>query len=152
MSEGSRPGGLTALAVINFVFGAFDLLGSFGAMMILFVADGSMPGQDDEAKRKSVEMIEKMGRDYWVLQIAGCLVLAALLIASGVGYLRQSGFWGRTLGNVYSVISIAVSGGSVYLLRDRIEGAFTLGLLIALIYPVLTLILINSTFKEDFVR
>ena len=38
MSEGKRPGGLTALAVINFVFAAWGLIGLLGLVaMFAFI-------------------------------------------------------------------------------------------------------------------
>ena len=35
MASGNRPGGLTALAVINFVLGGLSLLGSLGTMALI---------------------------------------------------------------------------------------------------------------------
>ena len=39
MSSGKRPGGLTALAVFNFIFGAFGLLGSLALIPMVKFAD-----------------------------------------------------------------------------------------------------------------
>ena len=69
---------------------------------------------------------------------------AILLISSGVGYLKQRKFLGRSLGNAYAVCSLA--GTAINL--AVIHGGFGIGTIIGLIWPVLTLILVNTTFKE----
>ena len=73
---------------------------------------------------------------------------AALMITSGVGYLGQKRFLGRTLGNTYAILSIL---NNVLSLATLHQG-FGIGTLIGLIYPVLTLILLNTTFKDDLVN
>ena len=60
--------------------------------------------------------------------------------------LRYSGR-GRLLGNVYVVLGIA----AVAVEATGPQG-FTFLLLVAVIYPLLTLILINTTFRDDFTR
>ena len=71
-----------------------------------------------------------------------------LLLASGVGYLGQKRFAGRTLGNVYAVLAVAdtVIGLTV------VKSGFGITTVIGLIYPLLTLALLNTTFKDDLVN
>ena len=142
MAEGRRPGGLTALAVLNFVFGGLGailtLLG-FGALALI---------------REAVKNAEAAGTKYegqgYTMALVGLALLglgAFLLITSGVGYLKQKRFLGRTLGTVYALVSL---GGTV--LGIATGGGVGIGTIIFSVYPVLTLILINGTFKDDLVN
>ncbi len=148
MSEGRRPGGLTALAVINFVFGGLSGIGVLG---LLGMAAVSKANSDDEVVRAMARALEEMGGLFYVALVGNALT-AFLLISSGVGYLKQRKFWGRTLGNVYAVLSIASSLVGVYVIAKELGGGFNMMTILGLVYPVLTLILLNTTFKEDFIR
>lgn len=156
MSEGKRPGGLTALAVINFVFGGFGALGSLGMLAIMAFINVAAQSADNEganeAQREMAKAWEEIGMGFFYLILLLGAVSAMLLIASGVGYLQQKKFLGRTLGNAYAVISIASSLLMGVMITSDAGGGFNIGTIIGLVYPVLTLILLNGTFKEDFVR
>lgn len=76
-------------------------------------------------------------------------VTIVLLLISGIGYLKQKKFLGRILGNAYAVVGIIGGMVSGVMLPPELEGGFTIGRIIDLIYPVLTLILLNTTFKDD---
>lgn len=139
MAIGKRPGGLTALAVLNFVFGgigAISTLLAFGALSLI---------------REGIKAAESSGLKYegQSLTIAYVLVLltgvgALLLIVSGVGYLKQARFSGRTLGTLYALVSLG--GSAVGVMTGGGIGLFTL---LFAIYPLLTLILVNTSFKND---
>jgi len=123
----ARPGGLTALAVLNFVFGGLGLIG-----MIVFVA--------------GISILERLGISVpilWVHFLLG-LVAAAMLIVSGVGYLKMSKATGYSMGMVYALVAIV----------NNILGAvaiqFSVFVFIGLAYPVLTIILLNTAFKKCF--
>lgn len=138
MALGKRPGGLTALAVLNFVFGGFGAIGAllgFGGLSLI---------------RESIKVAEQSGVKYDGQSLTGAyLVIAAtaagalLLIIAGIGYLKQARF-GRAMGNLYVLVSLAgtvvgvVTGGGI--------GALTI---LFSIYPILTFILINSSFKAN---
>jgi heme/copper-type cytochrome/quinol oxidase subunit 3 len=136
--QGRRPGGLTALAVINFVLVAFGVL---GAMFWAALLTNEQARTEFEAKAEvTVE------DDALVVQLVVTAVMTALLLASGIGYLKQRRFLGRTIGNVYSILSIV--GG---VLTVAFVG-FHFGAIVNLVYPVLTFVLINTTFKDDLVH
>jgi len=152
MSEGKRPGGLTALAVLNFIGGGLSILGllvMFGTMALLNAIEGN--AEVDEAKRAMAKAWEQIGVGVFYAMLALSAVTAILLILSGIGYLRQKKFLGRTLGNVYAVLSIGSSLVTGMVITTQAGGGFNIGTILGLIYPVLTLILLNGTFKEDFV-
>jgi hypothetical protein len=140
MAEGKRPGGLTALAVLNFVFAGLGILGLLALLALLSVADHATGG-----KLEGAGGISK-GAVYATLALG--LVGSAIMLAAGVGYLKMKKFLGRTLGNTYAIISIGQSVVSLAVLKT----GFGIGTIIGLTYPVLTLILINTTFKDDLVN
>jgi len=147
MSEQQRPGGLTALAVINFVFAGVETLSLLG--LVSMRAGLLSTDELTEAQRAPIEAIQNMGLPMFIAIFAGTLVIAALLLLSGIGYLKQKRFMGRLLGNGYAVLSI-VSGiyfGAV--LSPELGGGFNFIRILELVYPALTLIFINTTFKDD---
>lgn len=156
MTEGKRPGGLTALAVLNFVFGGFGLLGTAAFFAIMAIVNkAAQDGSNEEAaeaQREIAKAWQEVGVGFFYVIMALGAVSAILLIASGVGYLQQKRFLGRTLGNVYAVLSIASSLIMGAVVSSEAGGGFNIGTIIGLVYPGLTLLLLNTTFKEDFVR
>jgi hypothetical protein len=99
--------------------------------------------------KKAEESGGKAHESYGLAVVAlGLLAVSAfLLITSGVGYLKQKRVMGRTLGTVYALVSlgstvIGVANGS----------GVGIGTIIFSVYPILTLIMVNTTFKEDLVN
>jgi len=168
--SGKRPGGLTALAVINFILGGISLLGFFsvvsGLQMRMIEANEQILNeriQNDPnlvvREPKIAEQKEKLENTKEALndpivKIISCsgLVIAALLIASGVGYLKQKKLLGRTMGNLYAVISILLEMANILIVYPKVDEKFGLLSLIGFIYPALTLFLLNVTFKDDLVE
>lgn len=149
MNEGKRPGGLTALAVLNFIFSGLGLLGVL-AMVAFFALIGEIPTEKmDEASRMQIEALQKMGTPVLVVGFLLNVVSCILLLVSGIGYLKQKRFMGRILGSTYGIISIAGSVVSGLLFDRELGGGFNIGTIIGLVYPVLTVILLNTTFKDD---
>lgn len=139
MTQGKRPGGLTALAVINFIAGGLGILG--GIILVVMLGGVSFP---DEESRKMAEELRA-----WPLAWAyvGLVVLSSvLLLVSGTGYLKQSRFLGRTLGNAYAVVGLASTALFLAVFP------FQLQTILDVLYPVLTLFLLNVTFREDLVH
>ena len=137
MADGKRPGGLTALAVLNFVFGGIGVLGVLAAAALLGAVNQLSEGA----------VVDEMGAGVGMFQFILMALSAGLLIVSGVGYIGQKRVMGRMMGNFYGITSIANNGLSL------VNGAeFSFFTIIGLVYPVLTLILLNTTFKEDLVN
>ena len=155
MTAGQRPGGLTALAVLNFVFGGFGVLGVLGLAAIIALVD---VGAQAAAEGGNVEMQDlvtayrEAGMGFLYINLLLRLLGIILMIASGVGYLQQKKFLGRTLGSAYALLSILQAVIMGLLLPGEAGGGLSLMSAVSLIYPILTLILLNTTFKEDFVR
>lgn len=141
-----RPGGLTALAVFNFIFGGLGVIGALALLALIGAAEVIA----NEAGSSLAEASGEAGTSVGILYISLVLMLvsAALLIASGVGYIKQKLFLGRKLGNAYACLSLLNTLIGLIL----IGGGFGVGTIIGLVYPVLTLALLNSTFKDDLVN
>jgi len=149
MSEEKRPGGLTALAVINFVFSGWGFLSLLG-LAAFFAFIGVIPTEElQEPQRTQFEAFKNMGVPLFVFIFALTLISSVLLLLSGIGYLKQKKFLGRTLGNIYAVIAIVSSVVSGMMFPSELGGGFNIGSIIGLIYPVVTLILLNTTFRDD---
>ena len=150
MNEEERPGGLTALAVINFIFSGLYLFGLLGWIVIFLVIIGIIPtDQLNEIQRTQMEAFQKLGIPVFIFVFTLSLVSSVLLLLSGIGYLKQKKFMGRALGNIYAIIDIISSVISGIILTTETGGGFTIMTMVGLIYPILTLILLNTTFKED---
>lgn len=149
MSEEKRPGGLTALAVINFVLSGWGLLGLLG-LAAFFAFIGKIPTEElQEPQKSQFEAFQNMGVHVFVIIFVLSLISSVLLLLSGIGYLKRKKFLGRTIGNIYAIIAIVSSVVSGMMFASELGGGFNIGTIIGLIYPVLTLILLNTTFRDD---
>ena len=149
MNQEKRPGGLTALAVINFVFSGWGLIGLLGlAAMFAFI--GQIPTDNmDETQRYQIEAFQNMGTPMFFFIFALSLITSVLLLLSGIGYLKQKKVLGWGIGNAYAIISIVSNVVSGFMFPSEMGGGFQIMTIVGMIYPVLTLILLNTTFKDD---
>jgi hypothetical protein len=151
MTEGKRPGGLTALAVINFVFVGLGLIGVL-MLAAFFAFIGMLPTDEmPEEQRAQIEAFQNMGLPVFILSFVLSIVSSVLLLVSGIGYLKQKKIMGRMVGNTYAVVSIVSSVVSGMMFAAELGGGFNIGTIIGLIYPVVTLILLNTTFRDDLI-
>jgi hypothetical protein len=150
MESTNRPGGLTALAVLNFIIAAWGVLSALMRTALLSAGTGSMP-LPPELQQRVQDMLEA-GRGWLVFAVIAGLVLTVLLVLSGIGYLQQKRVLGRVVGNVYGVASIAASVCSVLLATQGFGIGAILLLCVKIVYPVVTLALLNTAFKNDLVR
>lgn len=127
----------------------FSVLSIVG-MMAFFALQDMMPtDQMDATQKAQIEALQDMGTPTLVLIIGLNLLSGILLLVSGIGYLKQKKVLGRMLGNTYAVLTIVASIVSGMMFRTELGGGFNIGTIIGLIYPILTLVLINTTFKDD---
>ena len=98
MSNGQRPGGLTALAVFNFIFSFISLFGVLGLIFIVTLGPQLEPAQ--------FAAFTNMGSGLFYFSVVTSVVSAILLLLSGVGYLKMKKFLGRDLGNLYVVTAL----------------------------------------------
>ena len=152
MTEGKRPGGLTALAVLNFVFGGKDCLNLLGLVVAWAVKHDKITLPDEEGMAEFKKAVAQLPDNIIYAMMGFAAVSAFVLIASGVGYLKQNRVWGRVLGSVGAIVGIGGTLAVAAMTVDAPGGGFALLTIAMLIYPVLTLILLNTTFREDFAR
>ena len=135
MSQNSRPGGLVALAILNFLFAAIGFISVVSSILSLVFKD-KMIAHDPNLKG----WIESIS----VFYIASSAVLTVFLIVSGVGYLMQKKILGFVLGNVAAivwVIHLTLSSETFNIINSAL-----------LLLPVLTLVMLNVVFKKDFIN
>ena len=149
MQEGKRPGGLTALAVINFVFAGFSVLSLLGTAALFTLIDKIPTDQMDGAQRAQIEALQNLGTGALVFILAINLLTGLLLLLSGIGYLKQKRVLGWMVGNAYAVVSIVSNVVSAMMFARELGGGFNIMTIVGLVYPILTLVLINTTFKGD---
>jgi hypothetical protein len=153
MSEGKRPGGLTALAVINFIFAGFGFLGAIG--FITMIAMFSMAGRSAAANKASQDVLAALqnagiGQSMLIILMIISFITSVLLLISGIGYLKQKKMLGWWLGNFTAILSIVSHLITAVKVPSQAGGGFSLGFILNMLYPLITLILLNTTFKDDF--
>jgi hypothetical protein len=146
MEQEKRPGGLTALAVFNFIFAGFGVIGFISIIVMRLVPIDKMPAE----QRAPYEAFQAMGMPLFVLILVLTVVALGLELVSGIGYLKQTRVMGWMIGNVYAIFSIVSNVVSGLTMTTEMGGGFSIMTILGYVYPVLTLILLNMTFKEDF--
>ncbi|MCP4847377.1 MAG: hypothetical protein GY899_05450 [Verrucomicrobiaceae bacterium] len=146
MAEGKRPGGLTALAVLNFVFGGLGAIGALGMLALFGAANAATDGAAGELMSEGMSEAGLSGGMLMVTMVLA-VVSSILLIISGVGYIKLKRGLGRNMGSLYGILALV--GTAIGIVGGQ---PFGLSSIIGLIYPLLTLILVNTTFKEDLVN
>ncbi|MHC4243894.1 MAG: hypothetical protein ACYSU4_15935, partial [Planctomycetota bacterium] len=101
MNQEKRPGGLTALAVINFIVSGWGLIGLI-FLAGFFALIGKIPTDNmQEAQKAQIEAFQNMGIPVFIIILLLSLLSSVLLLLAGIGYLKQKKFLGRTIGNLY---------------------------------------------------
>lgn len=152
MEERQRPGGLTALAVINFVFAAFSLIGAFGTILARSFISNVPTDQLSQQQAAQITAMQNMSGTTLAVIVCMNLIFFLLLLLSGIGYLKLKRVLGRGLGNFYGAAAIIYSILSTLAFSGEFGKSMGVGFILGLIYPVLTLILLNTVFKKDLVH
>jgi hypothetical protein len=149
MDEEKRPGGLTALAVINFIFAGFQVLSVIGLTFSMTMMDKLPMDGMTEAQKARIVAFQNIDSSTIAIMIGISIISFLLLLLSGIGYMKQKKFLGRMVGNIYAFFGIISVFISILLLPKEIGGGFGISSIIGLIYPTLTLILLDTAFKND---
>ena len=127
MEDKKRPTGLIVLAVINFIFAFLSLIG-----LLTFL---------------SPQLLELAGIKLTLYTILSPILTGALLIISGIGFIKVDYKLGFIGGNVFGALALVnIMIGGVILGK---------GLLIhapSMIYPIVLLLLLNIRYKKYFVE
>ena len=151
MTTPKRPGGLTALAVLNFVFTGLGLISLLALVAVWKFADQAMASATSEKDRATMAAFKEMGMGPWALIVVSGVITSVLLLVAGIGYLKMKR-WGWIAGNLYALFAIVSAMLTVFMMPPTLGGGFNLMSIVGLIYPVLTAILLNTTFKAEFVE
>lgn len=154
-----RPGGLTTLAVINGIFALwklFEALSSGVALGMAFMVKSQ--GKGPENMPDLEEMLEQSGMTLDLYMINSGIVLGVnllivpLLICSLIGYLKQKRVLGKWMGNLYGLVATAGGIAVIYFLYQHNNNLVNMFHVMGLVYPLLTLFVLNISFRKDLVR
>jgi len=128
---------LIALAVLNFILAIFYLLAVFAMLALVGVvqkaaADQKLPG---------------VGVVYLVILLL--VVILGLLVVSGIGYIMQKKSIGWAVGNAYAIVAILTFVISIAMGTGKFS---IFGLVLYVVYPGITLALINTVLKPAFIK
>ena len=154
VSPASRPPVVTLLALCNFIFAALfgiGLVAYLGRMRFVPLVESHAPTLSGTELRQGEAILALGVTPYYALGVV-MVVLTVLLIVSGIGYLYLKRFEGRTLGNVTVLVAIASGLAVTFWLPRVLDGGINGFSGINFTYPLLTLFLLNRTFKDYFVN
>ena len=132
----NRPSGLTALAVLNFVVALWTLL--VGVTHLLMLTGVIQPKEGQALPPETILAVTTIFS----------FVDVALLITAGVGYLKLKRILGRYLGSAEALLALAYFAFLIgYVLHLGVPLQFSA--LKYLVYPGITLVLLNVVFREN---
>jgi hypothetical protein len=149
----ARPPVVTLMAICNFFFAALfgiGLVAYFGRMRFIPMVEAHSATLAPTELRQGTAILSLGVTPYYALGV-GMVVLTVLMIVSGIGYLYLKRFEGRTLGNVAMLVSIVDALFVTFWLPPVLDGGFNGFSGINFTYPLLTLFLLNRTFRDLFV-
>lgn len=165
MSEpGMRPGGLTALAIISFIWALIQLIGGgftlmmpatmpFAVEMAEKDAASSHPSPKAEANLKDVRhaaALVEANKTFILVEGVVSILFAVMLVVAGIGYLKQKRGIGLRLGTIYAVLAIVVGIVAILYAQQKMEQPMSLFSLVGFLLPVITLLCLRVIFKDDF--
>jgi hypothetical protein len=149
-----RPPVVTLLALCNFILaGMFGigLVAYFGRMRLLPLIEANASSLSATELRQGEAILSLGVTPYYGLGIV-MMILTVLLIVSGIGYLYLKKFEGRVLGNVAMLVSIVSALAVTFWVPKVLDGGINGFSSINLTFPLLTLFLLNRTYKDQLVN
>jgi len=154
LAASDRPGGLTALTVLNGFFalnvGGTTIQRFITSYELMNVAESGVQGSP--WRRRYLQSLLDEGLSAWELQVIALIGLAAtlLLLVSIWGLLKRSNLIGRWLGTL-GAVSLAI----FYLLNinwlpETILRGSGLSIARQLFYPVFLIFMLHVIFRRDF--
>jgi len=126
MTKSKRPTGLTALAVINFIF----VIGLLFSIATYF----------------STDLLAKAGLTVNLYTILSPIITAILLLTCGIGFIKMDYIMGYWFGNIFGVLSLLN-----IIVFNAIRGfSGFAGHIPSMVYPIILLFLLNLKYKEHF--
>jgi hypothetical protein len=144
MEQPPRPFGLVLMTGLNTAFGLYNLAAAVQFGFALAVKLGYAAGGLEAHVYTAFLALPTW---FVAFELGASLVKAPLLLISGWGYYNNRRY-GRRVGNLYAVASIAESVVPVIALPYGVSG----GTFIGILYPVFTLLAVNTMFKPMLTR
>lgn len=151
MEEAKRPGVLTALAVINFILAFLYIVMTGLSYLSLAFIDSVPLGNLNEAQIDRIDAMGQLSAGESFFVFGPGIIGGIILLLAGIGYLKQKRVLGWVMGNVYAAIMILSTIISPLILPPALKGG-TVSVIVALAYPIITLILINFVYKKNLVN
>ena len=145
---------MTLLALCNFIFaGMFGigLVAYFGRMRLLPLIEAHSTSLSATEVKQGEAILSLGVTPYYALGVV-MLILTVLLIVSGIGYLYLKKFEGRVLGNAAMLVGIASALVVTFWVPKVLDGGFNGFSAINFTFPLLTLFLLNRTFRDQLVN
>ena len=150
MDEEKRPGVLTALAVINFIYVflfCYDWLIFSLAFIVKIPLDIF-----GEAEAARLEAMGQLSAGTSVIVFGLYTIPGILLLLAGIGYLKQKKVLGWAMGNAYAAVTIlGIIIWNFIILAPELKAGSVI-IIIGLIYPTITIVLINFVYKKNLVN
>jgi hypothetical protein len=149
---------MTAVAILNFVFGGLGAIGNLIAFATLGLISAGLDILKDKIEEAGglenaePEVVEAYNvamntLSYGTIFFLIGVLIAILQITAGVGIIGQKKTLGFLLSNVWAIASIAMT-----IIWMSIIGFGAFGLITGTAWPIIVLILVNGPFKAKFVK
>jgi len=159
MASSDRPSGLTALAVIQFLFGVGQFFEVLSLTLLRFVfgpaelerAGGRRRGPSAEELEYLRELIEVPLPSFSLL--LGLLLLSCLLfLLTGLGLLRRKRWLGRHASTLFVLVEFGALATALLLFPESYLRELGIGLIRMIFYPLFLLACVHLVFRRDLVN
>jgi hypothetical protein len=121
-----------------------------GLATVLLMPESQFAHASDEERQQMKEAKDALKDPRVLVPTLVKVPAMVLLVLAGVGYLLQKKWLGWMAGNLYAVLDAGSSIASAITVKSvELGGGFNLGMMAGILYPLFTLILINTTFRSD---
>ena len=157
-NTGDRPGGLTALAVINIIFSIlliFIMIGRIVEYVQIRSWETNSQGiefqENVRFRNVRIDAMKETGATTYIGLSVSTGVLGVFMFLSAIGYFKQKRYLGYIGGNFAAFFSIIFIILTITTLPRILGGGVNMHYLLVLFYSGLTLFLVNVTFRQDLV-
>ena len=147
MEKTKRPRGLTFFAIINFIIAAITIVVACSLILGVAFVDRIPVENLTETQRVGIDALKNMPASSIIFSITRAAMGGILLILAGIGYLKQKKGLGYLVGNIYVAAMIIFTVISPFMLKTVSQSVMSY--VLDLIYPVITLIVINFIYRKN---
>ena len=160
MATSDRPSGLTALAVIQFLFGVgqfFEVLTLsvtrfFTGPMVLREHADSGSGPLEESQFEAVRALVETPLPSMLLVLALMSFSFALFIVTGIGFIGRRRWLGRHAATAFVACEMGALVAILVLFPESYARNLGIGLVRMVFYPLFLLACVHLVFRRDLVK